>query len=41
MSTLENYLIPVIKESKDYLFLLMIMLMESHVILTKDTFFKN
>ena len=41
MITLENYLIPNIKSLKDYLFLLMIMLMESHLILTKDTFYQE
>ena len=41
MSTLEDYLIPVVKEVKDYLFLLIILLMESHLILTRDTFFQE
>ena len=41
MDTLENCLIQVIKALKDYLFLLMIMLMESHLILTKDNFFQE
>ena len=39
MEPLENYLIPVIRKLKDYLLLLMIMLMESNLILTTDTFF--
>ena len=34
MNTLENEYIQVMKVLKDYLFLLMIMLMESHLILT-------
>ena len=38
---IENCLIQVIKELKDCLFLLMIMLMESYLILTKDTFFQE
>ena len=38
MDTLENCFIQVIKAFKDYLFLLMIILMESHLILAKDTF---
>ena len=41
MDTLENCLIQVIKASKDNLFLLMIILMESHLILTKDTFYQE
>ena len=36
MDILENCLIQVIKALGDYLFLLIIMLMESHIILTKD-----
>ena len=41
MDTLENCLIQVIKALKDYFFFLMIILMESHLILTKDTFFQE
>ena len=41
LDTLENCFIQVIKALKDYLFLLMKMLMESHLILTKDTFFQE
>ena len=41
MDTLENCLIQVIKVLKDYFFFLMIILMESHLILTKDTFFQE
>ena len=41
MDTLENFLILVIKALKDYLFLLMIMLMESHLILTEDSFYQE
>ena len=37
MDTFENCLIQVIKALKDYLFLFMIILMELHLILTKDT----
>ena len=38
MGTLEIYLIPVVKDLEDFLFLLMIMLMKSHLILTKICF---
>ena len=38
MGTLEIYLISVIKDLEDCLFLLMIMLMKSHLILTKICF---
>ena len=41
MDTLKNCLIQVIKALKDYFFFLMIILMESHLILTKDTFFQE
>ena len=39
MDTLENCLIQVVKVLKVYLLLLMIILMQSHLVLTKDTFF--
>ena len=38
MGTLEIYLIPVVKDLEDCLFLLVIMLMKSHPILTKIYF---
>ena len=41
MDTLENCLIQVIKALKNYLFLLMIILMKSNLILTKDTFYQE
>ena len=41
MDTLENCLTEVFKAFKDYLFLLMTILMESHLILTRDTFYQE
>ena len=41
MDTLENFLIQVIKALKDYLFLFMIILLESRLILTKDAFYQE
>ena len=41
IDTLENCLIQVIKALIDYLFLLMIILIESHLTLTKDTLYQE
>ena len=41
MNALENFLIQVIKALKYYLFLVMIILLESRLILTKDTFYQE